>query len=216
MDAKELKAIIDEGESYHVEFISWKGFISEYDRLDRIVQELISFINAKGGSVYLGIEDDGTVTGCPNDVDTQALIEWIYGATIPATFASVESIIYEEKRVIVLRVAPEDRPYFTAFGQSFKRLGRVSKPYNPYDYGIKVDWIGDKTDNRPANKLVSYPIAREKILFTIRIYGSIKNEIVRDICGVNRSQAVYILGKMKQEGLLKIEKAGRSTRYVLA
>lgn len=28
------------------------------------VDELVAFANAKGGSVYMGIEDDGIVTGC--------------------------------------------------------------------------------------------------------------------------------------------------------
>lgn len=42
------------------------------ERINLVVPELIAFANSKGGTVYLGIEDDGEVTGCSGNYDLQA------------------------------------------------------------------------------------------------------------------------------------------------
>lgn len=42
------------------------------ERISLAVDELVAFANAKGGTVYMGVEDDGTVTGC-NRYDAQKI-----------------------------------------------------------------------------------------------------------------------------------------------
>ena len=64
------------------------------ERISLAVDELVAFANAKGGTVYMGVEDDGTVTGC-NKYDAQRIMESIYDRTRPALFS---------KRQIFLRI----------------------------------------------------------------------------------------------------------------
>ena len=71
MDENSLKKIIEQGETATVEFKSWVKAASMRERINLVVPELIAFANYKGGTVYLGIEDDGTVTGCSGKYDTQ-------------------------------------------------------------------------------------------------------------------------------------------------
>ena len=64
MTATEFEIIIAQGESSTVEFKSWKKASGMKERISLAVDELIAFANTKGGTLYFGVEDNGTVTGC--------------------------------------------------------------------------------------------------------------------------------------------------------
>lgn len=69
---------------------------------------MIAFSNAVGGTVYFGVEDNGTVTGCEN-YDTQNLIESIYDKTRPSLFVEIEEITYQGLTVLALSVKPDEK-----------------------------------------------------------------------------------------------------------
>ena len=100
------------------------------ERISLVVDELIAFANAKGGIVYMGVEDDGTVTGC-TEYDVQKIMESIYDRTRPALFTEIEVITYQEKDVLAIKVERDGTTYATSDGRCLKRLGRNSKPYYP-------------------------------------------------------------------------------------
>lgn len=130
MNEKELKRIIENGESSTVEFKSWKKAKNNKERVNLAVHELIAFANTSGGTVYLGIEDDGTVTGC-NNYDVQNLLEAIYDKTHPSLFVDAVVIVYEGQDVIALSVRHDGNVYGTTDGRFLKRLGKNSKPFYP-------------------------------------------------------------------------------------
>ena len=131
MDENSLKKIIEQGETATVEFKSWVKAASMRERINLVVPELIAFANYKGGTVYLGIEDDGTVTGCSGKYDTQNICESIYDKTRPPMFTDIEEIEYAGKKIIAVSVASDGKTYATTDGRCLKRLGKNSKPYYP-------------------------------------------------------------------------------------
>ncbi len=66
------------------------------DRISLVVDEFVAFANAKGGTVYMGVEDDGTVTGCTG-YDTQKIMESTYKRNCLVLFTEIEVIKYKEK-----------------------------------------------------------------------------------------------------------------------
>ena len=66
----EFEQVLSKGENLTVEFKTWIHAKDMRERISLAVDELVAFANAKGGTVYLGVEDDGTVTGC-NKYDAQ-------------------------------------------------------------------------------------------------------------------------------------------------
>lgn len=56
MNASEFKKIIAEGETSTVEFKSWKKASGMKERVKLAVDELIAFANAKGGTLFFGVE----------------------------------------------------------------------------------------------------------------------------------------------------------------
>lgn len=69
MNAKKALSIIREGESLTVEF---KRHFSEFDK---IAKEMIGFANTKGGFIFFGIDDDGSVYGVESEKGEAELIK---------------------------------------------------------------------------------------------------------------------------------------------
>ena len=84
---KTLKEALEIGESIDIEFKSWIKAHNMKERISLAVDELIAFANCKGGTVYLGVEDNCDVTGCTGKYDIQAIIDdglFIYESTVVA------------------------------------------------------------------------------------------------------------------------------------
>ena len=59
MTLTELKKLISSGEGQYIEFKK------KADHPDKIVRELVAFANSGGGRLFLGIDDNGTISGLP-------------------------------------------------------------------------------------------------------------------------------------------------------
>lgn len=147
MDVIALEQIIRNGENTCVEFKSWVKAASMKERLGFVTEELIGFANAKGGTVFLGIEDDGEVTGC-SGYDCQNMIEAIYDRTCPSLFAEIEEIDYKGRHVLAVSIKPDGVTHTTTDGRCLKRLGKNTKPFYPeelshhYTSAQSVDFTG--------------------------------------------------------------------------
>lgn len=131
MDEQLLKKVIEEGETSTVEFKSWVKASSMKEIINLAVDELIAFANCKGGTVYIGIEDNGEVTGCSGKYDLQNICETIYDKTRPPMFTEAKELAYEGKKIIAISVEPDGKIYATTDGRCLKRLGKNSKPFYP-------------------------------------------------------------------------------------
>lgn len=136
MTKAEFERVLSKGENLTVEFKTWIHAKNMRERIFLAVDELVAFANAKGGTVYMGVEDDGTVTGC-NSYDEQKIMESIYDRTRPALFTEIEVIHYEGKDVLAIKVERDGTTYATSDGRCLKRLGKNSKPYYPDEMSNK-------------------------------------------------------------------------------
>lgn len=136
MTIAEFEQVLSKGENLTIEFKTWIYAKNIRECISLAVDELVAFANAKGGTVYMGVEDDGTVTGC-NRYDTQKIMESIYDRTRPALFTEIEVIHYEGKDVLAIKVERDGTTYATSDGRCLKRLGKNSKPYYPDEMSNK-------------------------------------------------------------------------------
>nr|MBQ4318234.1 putative DNA binding domain-containing protein [Clostridia bacterium] len=95
-----MERIIPLHETMTVEFKSDLKKLPDAD----IFEAVVAFANTDGGSLYLGVEDDGTVTGLHKDhKNIVALSAFISNNTVPPVSVRTE-IIDEEKPVLVISV----------------------------------------------------------------------------------------------------------------
>lgn len=141
MNKSEFEKILKKGESIDTEFKSWVKASSMKMRIALVVDELIAFANSKGGTVYLGVEDNGEVTGCSGNYDLQNIVESIYDKTRPALFTEPGEIEYQGMKVITLTVEHDGTTYATTDGRCLRRLGKNSKPYYPDEMSNKYSTV---------------------------------------------------------------------------
>lgn len=131
MNETELRDIISGGETTTVEFKSWI-MCKDYSEIkELVIKSSVALANARGGLCLLGVENDGTISGCETKRSCQDIMESIYNGTKPSLFTEVEAVITSDGIVIVIMVDKVSVPVATSTGIYFRRLGKSSKPYFP-------------------------------------------------------------------------------------
>lgn len=133
---EEVLKLIESGESVTVEFKSWEKAHSKKDLLNHITKEAVALANTKGGYIFVGVEDSGEISGCP-EVDIQNIIETIYDKTRPPMFTDIQMIHLNDKKVLIISVDKSPTLQTTTSGEVYKRLGKNSKPMYPDEYAMK-------------------------------------------------------------------------------
>ncbi|MBW1851896.1 MAG: putative DNA binding domain-containing protein [Deltaproteobacteria bacterium] len=112
-----------------------------------LLKTVVAFANGTGGHIYVGVNDDRTVTGIkeePFDLE-EKLSSIIYDSISPIPNVFFQTIAFEDKVIFIIRILPgANKPYY------FKKLG-------PED-GIFVR-IG--STNRKADSQISAELRRQ-------------------------------------------------------
>ena len=89
-------------ETLEVEFKSDRDSLSD----DQLIEALICLANAQGGVLYLGVEDDGQITGlhAKRPADISGLAALVANRTAPSLHIHTEILLHENFRVAALTV----------------------------------------------------------------------------------------------------------------
>ena len=106
MESSMLKNILDVGETIGVEFKRCGNGIE-----NDVYETVCSFLNRFGGDIFLGVLDNGTVTGVPENAAPDMVKNFISCVSNPMLFAPTvylvpEILKYEGKTIIRVHVAP--------------------------------------------------------------------------------------------------------------
>lgn len=97
MDIREIKKLIKEGETDTVEFKRKANFP------EKIVKEIVAFANTKGGKLFIGVDDDCSVTGIKNYTeDIYSLEKAITSYCMPKIKYQLDVIKINDKRAVLL------------------------------------------------------------------------------------------------------------------
>ena len=127
-------------ETIEVEFKSDRDALNDND----LIEALICLANAQGGSLYLGIEDDGTATGLHESrpADISGLAALVANRTAPSLHAAIETLLYKNMRVAVIRV--ERSPEIVARSDGLVKRRRMNAhgqpecvPFLPHEYASR-------------------------------------------------------------------------------
>lgn len=85
---------------------------------DEIVDNVVALANTEGGTLYLGIEDDGTVTGvCDEHRNINGLAALIFNKTVPQLPARVALLYENEVPIISIEVGNSQQIVSTSQGE---------------------------------------------------------------------------------------------------
>lgn len=177
MNEHELKDVLDKGETLTVEFKSDVKPLPDRE----VVVAVVALANTEGGDLYLGIEDDGTVTGLhANHRDITGLSAMIANRTNPPLSVRVEMLDYSGTPVARIRVSKTRQLVSTSEGLlQRRRLLANGKPqavpFYPHEFSQRQSTLG--LADPSATPLTSLgtealnPVDRERLREAIRRYG---------------------------------------------
>jgi len=115
MNPKELRALISQGESLTVEFKSDRGPLSDAD----LIETVVCLANGQGGTLLIGVEDDGRATGLHprHRTHPSALAAFVANRTVPSVTVEAEFVGLPEGTVAVLVVSASRQPISTSDGR---------------------------------------------------------------------------------------------------
>ncbi|QQZ29981.1 transcriptional regulator [Thiothrix subterranea] len=122
MTPQELQTLIQQGENAAVEFKALPL------RPEALAREMVAFANSAGGTILLGVADDGTVLGIDG---SEQLEEWVMNiartAVIPALTVTYGTVAINATRVAVVGVPKgSDKPYQTG-DKYLMRVGSTNR-----------------------------------------------------------------------------------------
>lgn len=137
MDVKELKTLVKQGECYSLDF---KQSIERSHEQDRIVQVLCSFANHLGGTVLVGVADDGEIAGIEPSLGKQEqLISKIFDSTEDPIAPLVEPIPLGGGKVVIrLKVSGHPRAAHTVKGIAYIRVGSETRRMSKAEYEKRI------------------------------------------------------------------------------
>jgi predicted HTH transcriptional regulator len=121
MDEKQLEIAIARGED------SRRQFKRNFNNAEALAAELIAFANSEGGQLFIGVDDDGTISGLSrhelsrlNQLLSNAASQNVHPPVNPIS----ENILTENGLVIVVSVeAGMNKPYMDAHGRIWVKNG---------------------------------------------------------------------------------------------
>ena len=106
-------------ENLHVEFKSEKHR-PQSDA--EIIDNIVAFANAEGGTLYLGVEDDGTITGASSQhVDISGLAAFVYNQTVPPISVRADVVVVDDCDVVEIEVLPSQQIVASKRGRIVQR-----------------------------------------------------------------------------------------------
>lgn len=123
MNKNELLELISQGENSALEFKEAEV------KADSLSNEIIAFANTYGGTILIGVNDLGKITGLKSAFNYE---EWLMNIArnniIPATNISYQEAVLEGKKIAIIHVEKgKDRPYQTLKGKYLVRIGSTNR-----------------------------------------------------------------------------------------
>jgi ATP-dependent DNA helicase RecG len=179
MDTKkhELDAVREKGETLTVEFKSDQKCTPDRE----LVAAIVALTNTEGGDLYLGVEDDGAVTGLhANHRDTTGLSALIANRTNPPVSVRGELLDYKGTPVARIRVPKSRQLVSTSEGLLQRRRLLASGkpeavPFYPQEFSQRQSSLGLMDPSAmPLSSLspdILNPLERQRLREAIRRYG---------------------------------------------
>lgn len=178
MNVTELKEYITQGEGITVEFKSDRECLSDKD----LMAAIISLTNTEGGYLFLGVEDDGEITGvCPKHNNSQGLASFIGSRTNPSIHVQVESINFDANITVVVINVPKSR-HLTSTSEGLLQRRRLKAdgtpeaiPFYPHEFMQRQSSLGLVDPSAQIMTELSVDnfsaVERERVREAIRKYG---------------------------------------------
>jgi hypothetical protein len=134
---KDVENLVRGGESDTIEF---KVQIAKHS--DKIAIAAVAFANQRGGTIFVGVDDEGQIVGISGENIKETLANILRDRCEPPLDCGIQETIVQEKQIVVVTVSQgKDRPYQVKDRGFYIRTGATNRHITRYEldeiYGTK-------------------------------------------------------------------------------
>ena len=201
MELQEIKRLVFRGESDQVEFKH------KINHPEKVIREVVAFANTQGGHLFIGVDDNGTISGLKFAEDDDFLLKKaIEELCKPAIDFTSEIIPISEKRAILHYQVFEGKgkPYFAflnkkhRYGKAFVRVKDRSVQASQEIRKIL------KFSNEIKDTHFSYGEPERALFNYLKDHEDITIARYRELTGVQQKEASELFIRMVLANVLKI------------
>jgi predicted HTH transcriptional regulator len=205
---RELKRLVAEGEGLQLEFKRKASYP------EKIVRELIAFANTEGGTLLIGVDDDGTMPGVkyPDEeghVISEALKKY---CRPPILYKETVVALSENKYVVRFDIPPSaKRPHYLKLDNESRQAFVREK-----DMSIKASAEMEEIVRRAKHKRnirFSFGDAEKQLMEHLETHASISMLAYQKLSGLNRFKARRTLILLVLANVLKITASEKGDLY---
>ena len=198
-----MERMIPEKESLTVEFKSDRKKLSD----DVLIDAVVAFANTEGGDIYLGVEDDGSITGRHKDhKDSTRVAAFIANRTVPPVSVRVE-VIQEEPADVLKISVPKSRSIVASSSGKIQRrqIKADGEPENvamyPYEINSRLstlsllDYSALPVPNAKYEDLD--PVEREHLRTILKNYNGEKALLELDDEDLDKALRLAVISEKK-------------------
>lgn len=137
--AKDIENLVRGGESDSIEF---KVEIAK--GRDKIAIAAVAFANQRGGTIFVGVDDDGQIIGISGENIKETLANILRDRCEPPLDCAIQPATVQDKQIFVVTVTPgKDKPYQVKDRGFYIRTGATNRLITRYEldtiYGTRLE-----------------------------------------------------------------------------
>ena len=209
MKLSDLRNLIKTGEGLFLEF---KRTIPSPEKIAR---ELCAFANTKGGTLLIGIDDDGSIVGMESFYEEQFLLnDAVYYLCKPELDLTVEIVEYKQREIAVVLVKEaKEKPVLVDLGTEWAGFVRVNdKSIRASKEMLKV------LKNQTSDEGVSFVFGpnEQKLLRYLNQFERITVNEFSNLVNISTRRASRILVNLVGAGVLHLFTHEKAEFFTLA
>ena len=210
LKAYQVKQMILEGESVNLDF---KRTITS---CEKIAKTMVSFANNKGGRLFIGVADDGTIKGVKSEDEEKYMIE--KAATFyakPMLEPIFEEIYIDEKLVLVVDILmSEQKPHYSLSEDKKWWVYIRVKDKSVLASKIVVDVL--RKEYQEEGVLINYSSKEKALLEYLEANEKITLKEYCNLINISRRRASRILVNLVLSGVIRVHSSEKTEFYTAA
>jgi predicted HTH transcriptional regulator len=203
----QVKIMILEGEGVNLDFK--KTITSCY----KIAKTMVSFANNKGGKLFIGVADDGKISGVKSEDEERYMID--KAATFfakPLLEPTFEEIYIDDKIIVIVDIPQSDQKPHYALGEDEKWWAYIRvKDKSVLASKIVLDVL--KREHKDTGVLIEYGSKEKALLEYLEQNDRIYLQEYCDMLNLSKRRASKILVKLVLTGVIRVHTSEKEEFY---
>jgi predicted HTH transcriptional regulator len=207
LSVSQVKIMILEGEGVNLDFK--KTITSCY----KIAKTMVSFANNKGGKLFIGVADDGKISGVKSEDEERYMID--KAATFfakPLLEPTFEEIYIDDKIIVIVDIPQSDQKPHYALGEDEKWWAYIRvKDKSVLASKIVLDVL--KREHKDTGVLIEYGSKEKALLEYLEQNDRIYLQEYCDMLNLSKRRASKILVKLVLTGVIRVHTSEKEEFY---